>query len=95
MQVYHHDDSVEQLAERVFQHFSRKVWIRDLRYDGEDILADLIDYRPDYKRYGGKYMNTSAAVRNGKWDGKVRISFREGKSVLSGENVRNSIKCVF
>ena len=90
VQVYHHADSVEELAGRVFEHFSRKVWITRLRYEGEDILAELVDYRPDYKRYGGKYLNTSTVVRNGKWDGKVRISFKEGKYrvILEGLHYR-------
>jgi len=78
-QVYHDDINPEQLSESLFNHLKSKVWIKDLRYDGEDIVGELANYRPDYKRYGGKFRNTATAIRTGKWDGKVRISFKEGK----------------
>jgi hypothetical protein len=87
-QVYHQDDSVKNISSKLFEHLKRKVWIKDIRYEGTDILADLTEYRPDYKRYGGKYMNTSSVTRTGRWKGKVRISFKEGKYrvVLYGLN---------
>lgn len=79
IQVYHHADSAGDLSRKVFAHFDRKAWIGNLRYEGDELVADLADYRPDYRRYGGKYMNTSSVVRNGEWEGKVRISFKDGK----------------
>jgi hypothetical protein len=78
-QVYHQDDSVKDISSKLFEHLKRKVWIKDIHYEGNDILADLTGYRPDYKRYGGKYINTSSVTRTGRWKGKIRISFREGK----------------
>jgi hypothetical protein len=78
-QVYHHEETTENLSKRFFEHLKQKVWISNIHYEGSDILADLINYRPDYKRYGGKFRNTSMIIRTGKWAGKVRISFKEGK----------------
>jgi hypothetical protein len=78
-QVYHQHDSVKNISPKLFEHLKRKVWIKNIHYEGNDILADLTEYRPDYKRYGGKYMNTSSITRTGRWKGKVRISFKEGK----------------
>jgi hypothetical protein len=77
LQVYHHDDG--KLAAKLFEHLKRKVWITNITYDGDALVADLVNYRPDYKRYGGKFMNTSSVIRTGKWGGKVRISFKEEK----------------
>jgi hypothetical protein len=78
-QVYHQDDSVKNISPKLFEHLKRKVWIKNIHYEGNDILADLTEYRPDYKRYGGKYLNTSSITRTGRWKGKVHISFKEGK----------------
>lgn len=78
-QVYHFEEPVATQSARLFEHLKRKVWITDIHYEGADIIADLVQYRPDYKRYGGKFMNTSMIIRTGKWAGKVRISFKEGK----------------
>jgi hypothetical protein len=78
MQVYH-ADTINNLKEKLFNHLKRKIWISDIHYDGDDIIAEVVNYRPDYKRYGGKYMNTSNNIRRGVWAGKVRISFKEGK----------------
>jgi hypothetical protein len=78
-QVYHQHDSVKDIPSKLFEHLKRKVWIKDIHFEGADILADLMEYRPDYKRYGGKYMNTSSVTRTGRWKGKIRISFKEGK----------------
>lgn len=79
VQVYHFDDTVNNFSGVVFEHLKRKVWIKDIHYDGADIVADVVNYRPDYKRYGGKYLNTSMIVRTGKWSGKVRLNFKAGK----------------
>lgn len=78
-QVYHNDEKADTLSLKIFTHLKRKVWIKDIQYEGNDIVATLVNYRPDYKRYGGKYMNTSTIVRTGIWDGKVRISFKDAK----------------
>lgn len=79
IQVYHQENDTANLSKRVFFHLRKKVWITNLAYDGSDIVGELINYRPDYKRYGGKFMNTSNVIRTGKWKGKVRINFKEGK----------------
>jgi hypothetical protein len=78
-QVYHNEESADSLSYKLFNHLKRKSWVRQVQYDGNDIVAELVNYRPDYKRYGGKFRNTSTVIRTGKWDGKVRISFKEGK----------------
>lgn len=79
VQVYHEEPVVEKLPERLFNHLKSKVWIKDIRFEGTDIVAELTDYRPDYKRYGGKFTNTSSIVRTGRFAGKVLINFKEGK----------------
>src|ERR1044071_3103612 len=79
VQVYHNEESSDSLSHKVFQHLKRKAWIKQIQFDGGDIVADIVDYRPDYKRYGGKFRNTSTVIRTGKWNGKARISFKEGK----------------
>jgi hypothetical protein len=91
-QVYHHtetqtlqdteeysNDSIENISLKLFEHLKRKTWIANIHYEGSDILADLVNYRPDYKRYGGKFVNTSVILRTGQWAGKVRINFKNGK----------------
>jgi hypothetical protein len=79
VQVYHEELTVDNLPERLFHHLKNKVWIKDIKFEDKDIVAELTDYRPDYKRYGGKFTNTSSIVRSGKFAGKVRINFKEGK----------------
>lgn len=78
-QVYQFEDSVQKVSAGLLKHLKQKYWIAAIEYEGPDIIADLTNYRPDYKRYGGKYMNTSTIIRTGRWAGKVRISFKEGK----------------
>lgn len=78
-QVYHHQEETEVVSKRLFEHLKLKPWITNISRDSDDIVADLINYRPDYKRYGGKFMNTSTIIRTGKWAGKMRINFKEGK----------------
>ena len=78
-QVYHNEESADSLSQKIFEHLKRKAWVKQIQYEGEDIVADLVNYRPDYKRYGGKFRNTSTIIRTGKWNGKARISFKEGK----------------
>jgi hypothetical protein len=38
-----------------------------------------VNYHPDYKRYGGKFSNTSITIRTGRWAGKIRIGFKDGR----------------
>ncbi len=78
-QVYHHQKSTEEVRQRLFNHLKRKVWIKQIKIEGEDIVAELANYRPDYKRYGGKFMNTSNVIRTGRWSSSVRINFKEEK----------------
>jgi hypothetical protein len=78
MQVYHLD-TVSDASSHLFEHLKRKAWIKDLRLEEGEILGGLAGYRPDYKRYGGKFINTSVLVRNGRWSGSLRISFKDGK----------------
>jgi hypothetical protein len=79
VQVYHVNDSIENTAYKLFEHLKHKLWISNIHLEGNDILADLAQYRVDYRRYGGKFMNTSVIIRSGKWTGKIRISFKEEK----------------
>lgn len=79
IQVYDQEDSVENLPSQVFEYLKQKGWISNIRFDGDDITADLVNYRPDYKRYGGKFMNTSSVIRTGRWFGKVKINFKDDK----------------
>jgi hypothetical protein len=78
-QVYHHEKSIDEVRKQIFSHLQRKIWIKDIRVEGEDILAELVNYRPDYKRYGGKFMNTSNIIRTGRWTGRVKITFKDEK----------------
>ena len=79
VQVYHEEPTLDKLSERLFDHLKNKVWIKEIKFEDNDIVAELVDYRPDYKRYGGKFTNTSSVIRTGKFAGKVRINFKEGK----------------
>jgi hypothetical protein len=79
IEVYHREDDPKDLPQKVFNHLQKKSWLRDLKFEETDLVGELIDYRPDYKRYGGKFMNTSNIIRTGKWKGKLRINFKEGK----------------
>jgi hypothetical protein len=78
-QVYHHEKSIEEIRKKLFSHFQQKVWIKDIKIEGDDIIAEMVNYRPDYKRYGGKFMNTSSIIRTGRWTGRIKISFKEEK----------------
>jgi hypothetical protein len=78
IQVYH-DENQSDLSKKLFDHLHKKAWITKLAFDGEDIIGELINYRPDYKRYGGKFINTSNIIRTGVWKGKLRINFKRGK----------------
>jgi hypothetical protein len=79
VQVYHSQQPSEVLRERMLEFLKRQAWIEDAHLDGHEIVADLSNFRVDYKRYGGKYMNTSNIIRTGRWSGKTRITFKDGK----------------
>lgn len=79
VEVYHREDEPKDLPEKVFSLLEKKSWLQNLKFEDGDLVGELIDYRPDYKRYGGKFMNTSNIIRTGKWKGKLRINFKEGK----------------
>ena len=79
VQVYHAQQPEDSLSNHVFNFLKRKAWIKDLHYDGDEIVADIQNYRVDYKRYGGKYINTSNLIRTARWSGKLRVSFKDGK----------------
>jgi hypothetical protein len=79
VQVYHAQQSTEELTDHVFDFLKRKAWIKNIHLDGPEIVADILNFRVDYKRYGGKYMNTSNLIRTARWSGKTRVSFKDGK----------------
>lgn len=78
-QVFHAHQSADELRQHVYDFLKRKAWIKEIQFDGPEIVADIYNFRVDYKRYGGKYMNTSNLIRTGRWSGKTRISFKDGK----------------
>src|SRR4051812_27487742 len=75
VQVYHEDSPAKDISQKVFTHLKNKVWVEELAFDGDDLIGEIVSYRADYKRYGGKFTNTSQVVRTGKWSGHFRISF--------------------
>lgn len=79
VQVYHTPQPAAILSQHVFDFLKRKAWVRNLHVDGPEIVMDLENFRVDYKRFGGRYMNTSSLIRTARWSGKARISFKEGK----------------
>lgn len=79
IQVYSLDDSIKNIPAKLVHHLKHKAWIDNIHYEGSDIVANLTEYRPDYKRYGGKYMSTSSVIRTARWKAKVSISFKEKK----------------
>lgn len=79
VQVFHAQQPADILSKQVHDFLKHKAWIRDIHFDGDDIIADIRNLRVDYKRYGGKYMNTSNLIRTARWSGKTRISFKDGK----------------
>lgn len=79
IQVFHAHQSAEELTDHVYDLLKRKAWIKNPHFDGAELVADIQNFRVDYKRYGGKYMNTSNLIRTARWSGKARISFKDGK----------------
>jgi hypothetical protein len=92
VQVFHREGAARDLESEIIDHLKRKAWIQNIHRDGDDVVADLKDYRPDYKRYGGKYMNTSEIIRTGRWSGKLRINFKDGKYRVLLEGVNYEAK---
>lgn len=78
-QVYHVDGPADSLSGVVWRMLKDKGWIRNLHREDADLVGDIERMRVDYKRYGGRYLNTSQLIRTGRWTGKVRISFRDDK----------------
>lgn len=79
VQVFHANQPREELSQQVFEFLKRRSWIRNIAFDGPEITADIQNFRVDYKKYGGKYMNTSNLIRTGRWSGHARITFKDGK----------------
>jgi hypothetical protein len=79
VQVYHASQPADSLTAHVHDFLKRKKWIKNPHLDGADLVADIENFRVDYKRCGGKYMNTSNLIRTGRWSGKTRISVKDGK----------------
>lgn len=79
VQVYHAPQAARVLRQHVHDLLKHKAWVKNLRADGSGFIVDLENLRVDYKRYGGRYMNTSNLIRTARWSGKARISFKEGK----------------
>jgi hypothetical protein len=80
MDVYHEEPKVAaDLSGQLYEYLKSKTWIKNLRAESGDLVADLNEYTVDYKRYGGKFLNTSAIIRTGMWRGKMRASFKDGK----------------
>ena len=79
IQVYHAQQPADSLADHLYKFLKRKAWIKNLQYDGNELVADIQNFRTDYKRYGGKYMNTSNLIRTARWSAKTRVSFKDGK----------------
>lgn len=79
VQVYHANQPATVLASSVYDFLKRQAWIKNLHFDQDELVADIANLRIDYKRYGGKYLNTSNLIRTGRWSAKTRISFKDGK----------------
>lgn len=79
VQAYHAQQPAGILHKGVHDFLKHKAWVKNLRIDGSEIVIDLENFRVDYKRYGGRYLNTSNLIRTARWSGKARISFKEHK----------------
>ncbi|HEX8041036.1 MAG TPA: hypothetical protein VF490_17910 [Chryseosolibacter sp.] len=77
VQVYETAQPSAEQKEQLIDLLKQKAWIDNLSEDGSDLIADVKNFRVDYKRYGGKYMNTSNLIRSARWSGKVQISFKD------------------
>lgn len=79
VQVYHTQLPGDSLSDHLYKFLKRKAWIEGLRYEGDELVGDIRNFRTDYKRYGAKYMNTSNLIRTARWSARTRISFKDGK----------------
>jgi hypothetical protein len=79
VQVFHVQQGEGELTDHVYDLLKRRSWLKNLHFDGAELVGDIENFRADYKRYGGKYMNTSNLIRTARWSGKMRISFKDGK----------------
>lgn len=79
VQVYETAQPATEQKEQLLDLLKHKTWIDDLSDDGADLVADVKNFSVDYKRYGGRYMNTSNLIRSARWSGKVRIGFKDGR----------------
>jgi hypothetical protein len=79
VQVFTHDSIHHFKPEAVLEFVKGHPWLANARVDDDEIVADLHDFRVDFKKYNARFIKTSTLIRTGRWDGKVRISFRDGK----------------
>jgi|GEM_PF-5994433 len=79
VEIYHEEKSESELSLQLQSQLKRKSWIRNMHMEGNDVVADIEDLVFDYKKYGGKFTNTSTILRTGRWDGKIRVSFKKDK----------------
>jgi hypothetical protein len=79
-QVYQANSiSAGDLSIKLFTHLKGRIWLTNLQYEGQDIVGDIQRMKIEYKKYGGRFMNTSTILRTGTWYGKLRISFKDEK----------------
>jgi hypothetical protein len=79
VRIYDVPEPTGVLTEEISNFLKRKAWIRNLYVNDGEIVADIKNFRVDYKRYGGKYMNTSNLIRTARWSGKLRISVKDSR----------------
>jgi hypothetical protein len=79
VQVYAHDSAHHYEPEKVFEQLKKHPWLANVRLDGQAILADLHDFKVDFRKFDAKAVKTSTIIRTGRWDGKARIIFKNGK----------------
>jgi hypothetical protein len=78
-QVFPKKGSAETVSAEVMDFLKRKAWIKNIEFSDGQIIADLENYRIDYKKYGGRYLNTSTLIRSARWFGKIRVDFKDDK----------------
>jgi hypothetical protein len=79
VQVYEHDSASQYEPQVVFEQLEAHPWLANVRLDGNEIVADLHDFKVDFRKYNARFIKTSTLIRTGRWDGKVRINFKDGK----------------
>lgn len=79
-QVYEDDRfPPDALPASMFKYLDSRTWINNIKFEDEDIVADISNYKMDYKRYGASFMKTSTIIRTGRWTAKLRVSFKDSK----------------